>query len=169
MYLGILILFDVKWLCFLSLNSAAQLVCEPLHSPILVVILLTTCFQFLWSEFEEFDIGSTRYPLDWHFSLFSSLVCLILYWYCKEKFCLGHSWGEQALISTVVRSAKLWEKNWLGATLLIKAYSCAIVESPWVTSLWKWLSLERRIFLFFWRVANCCCDLLSTIFHVYVY
>ena len=48
-YLGILILFDVKWLCFLSLNSAAQLVCEPLHSPILVVILLTTCFQFLWS------------------------------------------------------------------------------------------------------------------------
>ena len=27
----------------------------------------------------------------WYFSLFLSLVCLILYWYCKEKFCLGHS------------------------------------------------------------------------------
>ena len=26
------------------------------------------------------------------FSLFSSLTWLILYWYCKEKFCLGHSW-----------------------------------------------------------------------------
>ena len=26
------------------------------------------------------------------FSLFSSLVCLILYWHCKEKFCLDHSW-----------------------------------------------------------------------------
>ena len=25
-------------------------------------------------------------------SQFSSLVCVILYWYCKEKFCLGHSW-----------------------------------------------------------------------------
>ena len=30
-------------------------------------------------------------PLTDIFSLFSSLVCLILYWYCKEKFCLGHS------------------------------------------------------------------------------
>ena len=29
---------------------------------------------------------------NWYFSLFSSLACLILYWYCKEKFCLGHSW-----------------------------------------------------------------------------
>ena len=26
------------------------------------------------------------------FSLFSALIWLILYWYCKEKFCLGHSW-----------------------------------------------------------------------------
>ena len=26
------------------------------------------------------------------FSLFSLLIWLILYWYCKEKFCLGHSW-----------------------------------------------------------------------------
>ena len=27
-----------------------------------------------------------------YFSLFSSRIWLILYWYCKEKFCLGHSW-----------------------------------------------------------------------------
>ena len=26
------------------------------------------------------------------FFFFLLLVCLILYWYCKEKFCLGHSW-----------------------------------------------------------------------------
>ena len=26
------------------------------------------------------------------FFLFSSLIWLILYWYCKEKFSLGHSW-----------------------------------------------------------------------------
>ena len=29
---------------------------------------------------------------NWYFSLLSSLVCLILYWHCKEKFCLGHKW-----------------------------------------------------------------------------
>ena len=28
----------------------------------------------------------------WYFSLFSRLDCMILYWYCKEKFSLGHSW-----------------------------------------------------------------------------
>ena len=27
------------------------------------------------------------------FSLFSSLIWLIFYWYCEEKFCLGHSWA----------------------------------------------------------------------------
>ena len=27
-----------------------------------------------------------------NFSLFLSLVCLILYRYCEEKFCLGHLW-----------------------------------------------------------------------------
>ena len=30
--------------------------------------------------------------LVWDFFLFSSLVCLILYCYCKEKFFLGLSW-----------------------------------------------------------------------------
>ena len=29
---------------------------------------------------------------NWYFSLFSSLFCLLLYWYCKEKVCVGHSW-----------------------------------------------------------------------------
>ena len=30
------------------------------------------------------------------FLLFSSLLRLILYWYCKEKFCLDHSWEFKA-------------------------------------------------------------------------
>ena len=30
--------------------------------------------------------------LNWYFTLFSSLLCLILYWYCKERFSLSHSW-----------------------------------------------------------------------------
>lgn len=29
---------------------------------------------------------------NWYFSIFSSHVCLILYQYCKEKFCLDHIW-----------------------------------------------------------------------------
>ena len=29
---------------------------------------------------------------NWYFSLFSSLIWLILYWYCKEKFWFGYSW-----------------------------------------------------------------------------
>ena len=27
-----------------------------------------------------------------NFSLFLSLVCLIIYWYCNEEFCLGNPW-----------------------------------------------------------------------------
>ena len=29
---------------------------------------------------------------NWYFSVFLFIFCLILYWYCKERFCLGHSW-----------------------------------------------------------------------------
>ena len=43
-------------------------------------------------------------------SVFSSLICLILYWYCTEKLCLGHSWelkGWTILMSPFV-DIKLW-------------------------------------------------------------
>ena len=33
-----------------------------------------------------------RFSPNWYFSLFSSLMRLILYRFCKEKFCLGYSW-----------------------------------------------------------------------------
>ena len=36
---------------------------------------------------------------DRYFSLFSSLVCSISYWFCKEKFCLGHLRGLKGLSS----------------------------------------------------------------------
>ena len=32
------------------------------------------------------------YWINSYFPFISSLVCLMLCWYCKEKFCLGHSW-----------------------------------------------------------------------------
>ena len=40
--------------------------------------------------FREFSIGSTNYPqIDFVFILITDLI---FNWYCKEKFCLGHSW-----------------------------------------------------------------------------
>ena len=35
---------------------------------------------------------------DRYFSLFSSLACLILQWYCKDKIFLGHSWEKDPLV-----------------------------------------------------------------------
>ena len=46
----------------------------------------------------SYDVISDNLVLDqliisfWIFSLISPLVCLVLHWYCKENFCLGHSW-----------------------------------------------------------------------------
>ena len=47
-------------------------------------------------SYNSYNVSTENLVLDqlsqnWHFSLFSSLIWLILYWYCKEKFCLGHS------------------------------------------------------------------------------
>ena len=52
---------------------------------------LLSARRFSWCSFGEFGIGSTN-----NFSLFSSLVCLMSYWYCEEKFCLGHMWELKA-------------------------------------------------------------------------
>ena len=48
-----------------------------------------THFQPIWCAF--FFYVYYRLNPNWYFSLFSSLIWLILYWYCKEKFSLGHS------------------------------------------------------------------------------
>ena len=46
----------------------------------------------------SYDVISDNLVLDqpiisfWIFSLISPLACLVLHWYCKENFCLGHSW-----------------------------------------------------------------------------
>ena len=51
-----------------------------------------------WLPYNSFDFSSENLLSDqliipnWYFSLFLSLVCLILYGYFEEKFCLGHSW-----------------------------------------------------------------------------
>ena len=45
----------------------------------------------------EFGFGSMNNLLMDCFSLFSSPVCLILYWCCKEKFCFGHQWVSKGM------------------------------------------------------------------------
>ena len=47
-----------------------------------------------WKWFYALHIlDRCRWCTKWYFSLFSLLVCLILYWWREEKFCLGH-WRE---------------------------------------------------------------------------
>ena len=65
---------------------------NPLTPKISLIILLTVChtihIMLVWRIWNWINPQSP----DWYFPLFSSLVWLIFYWYCKEKLCLGHSW-----------------------------------------------------------------------------
>ena len=90
-------LLELKFVClfvcllgfFLRTLFAIQL--NPLVPKILIVIPLTVCHIFLVILVWRFGTGSANY-FSLKLFLFPSLVCLILYWYCKEKFCLGHPW-----------------------------------------------------------------------------
>ena len=68
--------------------------CEvnPLTPKISLVILLTICHTVLMTFVWRIWRWINSFSLNLYFSLFSSLVCLILYWYCQEKFYLGHLW-----------------------------------------------------------------------------
>ena len=58
------------------------------------------CNSPYYQPYDSYNAGSENLLLvldqviipNWYFYLVSSLIWLILYWYCKEKFCLGHSW-----------------------------------------------------------------------------
>ena len=64
---------------------------NPLTVPDLISLLSIMLFSWFLKS-TEFGIGWTFKLIIWHFSLFSSSVCLILYWNYREKFCLGHLW-----------------------------------------------------------------------------
>ena len=53
------------------------------------------CNSHYYLQYNSYDVnlglGQLKSP-NCYFSLFSSLVCLILHWHCKEKFSFGHSW-----------------------------------------------------------------------------
>ena len=46
------------------------------------------------------------FQLHLHFNSFSSLVWLILYWYHKEKFCLGHLW--ELKVKDILHRRGIW-------------------------------------------------------------
>ena len=58
------------------------------------------CNSPYYQPYNSYNAGSEKLLLvldqviipNWYYYLVSSLIWLILYWYCKEKFCLGHSW-----------------------------------------------------------------------------
>ena len=83
--------------------------CEvnPLTPKISLVIPLTVCHtvlvMFVWRIWSWIN----SFSLNLYFSLFSSLVCLILYWYCEEKFYLGHSWELNWQIKWVMSNHKI--------------------------------------------------------------
>ena len=54
------------------------------------VILLTICHTILMLSIWRIWYWINSWSLNWYFTLFSSLLCLILYWDCKEKFSLSH-------------------------------------------------------------------------------
>ena len=64
---------------------------EPFNSQINFVILLTVNHTVPVMLVQRIWYRISYSSPNWYFSLFSSLIWLILYWYCKEKFCLGHS------------------------------------------------------------------------------
>ena len=80
--------------------------CQPFHFQDLIylVILLTVHHAILVIPIPiswEFGIGSAANPLLKFF--FILITCLILYWYCMEKFCLGHLWELKDLLLHLVK------------------------------------------------------------------
>ena len=57
------------------------------HSQELIIVCHKAPIMLIWRIW--YWINSKSH---WYFSLFSLIVCLTLYGYCKEKFNLDHSW-----------------------------------------------------------------------------
>ena len=100
---------------------------NPFTPAISLVILLTVYYTVLWILV----------------SFFLSLVCLILYWYCKEKFWLGHSWELKGLgstnkkqlteISLVVSFSSLHDTQchlWLKHFVALQPKKCLFTPQP---------------------------------------
>ena len=77
----------------------------------------------------------------WYFSLFSSLIWLILYWYCKEKFCLGHSCElkgkiKRCIFEEVEMLMLTWNDLWCYFAWVTWLTFCFTNRAEYFTCLW---------------------------------
>ena len=135
------------YLCQCTLHDKSSL--NPITPKIILVILLTSAIHFFWCLFGEFWYWIILYSLNLYFSLFSLLFCLILYWYCKEKFCLGHSWGVKRVKGC---------HNWRKCQHSIKTSLCSKWKERSQTRLaWIILFQFNRLVSSKYLQAICCC------------
>ena len=76
--------------CFIVFDKNKYIKWLILSTPRSRVILLTVCHTILKTLVRRIWYSSPILWLIFFFILITYL--LILYWYCKEKFCLGHWW-----------------------------------------------------------------------------
>ena len=110
---------------------------------ILIEILLIVCHTILlilvWRIWYWIKLLSPN----WYFSLFLSLVWLILYQYCKEKFCLGHSWELLGYSLTCKSRAKCGQNN-------------GNQTQQWALRFFQLLCRLHRLVIFItWRSSTC--------------
>ena len=73
--------------CNLQLN--------PFTAKILLEILLSVCYSILLMLIQRiWYLINLLFP-NWNNFLFPLLICWILYWYWKEKYCLGQMWDKK--------------------------------------------------------------------------
>ena len=64
-----------------------------------MIFIYSHSYKFYNVSSENFEQDQSIILLLIFFPLLSSHVCLMLFWYCKEKFCLGHSWELTWLVT----------------------------------------------------------------------
>ena len=88
-HFSLVVIGDCHTLFFKNLSWSLL---NPFTTKILLVILLTVCHSHHVSLENLLLDQQIIKRCNLYFSLSSLLVCLILYWYSKEKFSPGHPW-----------------------------------------------------------------------------
>ena len=91
---SILIIWDIFIIDLMKLVLPLEVSFNPFTPKISSVILLTVCHTILVMLVLRIWDWINLQSHNWYFSLFSTLVFLILYWYWKEKFFLGLTHGS---------------------------------------------------------------------------
>ena len=92
---------------------------------------------------------------NWYFSLFSALIWLILYWYCKEKFCFGHSVRGLKACDTAVFKRGLKNQSHLAFPTTthnqsLYDHGSMRTHTAWRAGKCEWPRLVERFVQVFW-------------------